>query len=270
MIYIKDMDMPADCLACRIRCKHESYRVTGRPEDCPLEEAKTGDLISRADAIRAVAEHFSFDDGCSNIYKDIDYYKGIAEHILKNVPSALPSAEQVTGKLKNPCDSLLKSDSYECKEQKSKLDLISRADAIEAVCEDCEWERKCHEECTHIETLKALQSAEAEPIMTEEVREALMRLTMCAREECGMCKYKDECGFDFQYKISTDNMQTLLDALSAEAVQGEWVDIDNYYRLATCSHCHKVTMFEKWGEYTKPYNFCPNCGARMKGGEQND
>ena len=49
--------------------------------------------------------------------------------------------------------------------------------------------------------------------------------------------------------------------------KGEWVDIDNYYRLATCSHCHKVTMFEKWGEYTKPYNFCPNCGARMKGGD---
>jgi len=53
-----------------------------------------------------------------------------------------------------------------------------------------------------------------------------------------------------------------------DAVHGEWIDIDNYYRLATCSHCHKVTMFEKWGEYTKPYNFCPNCGARMKGGEE--
>ena len=40
-------------------------------------------------------------------------------------------------------------------------DLIRRADAVEAVCEECEWERKCHEECTHIETLKALPSAEA-------------------------------------------------------------------------------------------------------------
>jgi hypothetical protein len=57
--------------------------------------APSGDLISRADAIKAVAEHFSFDDGCSNIYKDIDYYKGIAEHILKNVPSALLSADAV-------------------------------------------------------------------------------------------------------------------------------------------------------------------------------
>lgn len=73
---------------------------------------------------------------------------------------------------------------------------------------------------------------------------------------------------------SEDNHNALIDlcdmaieALSAEAVQGEWIDIDNYYRLATCSNCHKVTMFEKWGEYTRPYNFCPNCGARMKDGD---
>ena len=60
----------------------------------------------------------------------------------------------------------------------------------------------------------------------------------------------------------------LMELPSAEAVQGEWTDIDDYYRMATCSCCHKVTMFEKWGEYTKPYDFCPNCGAMMmtKGG----
>lgn len=58
--------------------------------------------------------------------------------------------------------------------------------------------------------------------MTEEVRDALMRLTMCAREECDVCKYKDKCGFEFQYNISTENMHTILDALSADAVQGEW------------------------------------------------
>ena len=34
-------------------------------------------------------------------------------------------AEQVTSKLKNPCDSLLTEDSEDSKEQKSKLDLIS-------------------------------------------------------------------------------------------------------------------------------------------------
>ena len=36
-------------------------------------------------------------------------------------------------KLKNSCNSLLKSDSDECKEQKSKLDCISRQQAIEAL-----------------------------------------------------------------------------------------------------------------------------------------
>lgn len=52
---------------------------------------------------------------------------------------------------------------------------------------------------------------------------------------------------------------------SADRPTGEWVDIDNYYRMATCSRCHKVTMFEKWGEYTRSYNYCPNCGAKMGG-----
>lgn len=68
-----------------------------------------------------------------------------------------------------------------------------------------------------------------------------------------------------QYKA----LHMAIEALSAEAVQGEWTDIDDYYRMATCSRCHKVTMFEKWGEYTKPYDFCPNCGAMMmtKGGD---
>ena len=65
-----------------------------------------------------------------------------------------------------------------------------------------------------------------------------------------------------------DAIPVAIEALSAEAVQGEWIDIDSYYRMATCSHCLKVTMFEKWGEYTRPYNFCPNCGARMNGGEE--
>lgn len=54
MIYIKGMDMPVDCLACRISCKNEHYLEDGRPFDCPLEEAKTGDLISRTEAIEAV------------------------------------------------------------------------------------------------------------------------------------------------------------------------------------------------------------------------
>ena len=71
---------------------------------------------------------------------------------------------------------------------------------------------------------------------------------------------------DLQYLVN-EKVNKIVDMMS-EPKTGKWVDIDNYYRMATCSRCHKVTMFEKWGEYTKPYHYCPNCGARMKGGAE--
>ena len=133
-------------------------------------------------------------------------------------------------------------------------DYISRADAIEAVASIT---MSIHLSDVICDKLLALPSADAEP-MTEEVREALMRLTMCAREECGMCKYKDKCGFEFQYNISTENMNTILEALPADAVQGEWILHDGYY----CSNCnHKL-------QTTGIPQYCPSCGARMKGGAE--
>ena len=53
-------------------------------------------------------------------------------------------------------------------------------------------------------------------MIPEREREALMRLTMCAREECDMCKYKDTCNFDFQYETATKCMNILADALNAD------------------------------------------------------
>lgn len=50
-------------------------------------------------------------------------------------------------------------------------------------------------------------------MIPEREREALMRLTMCAREECSMCKYQDDCSFDFQYELATKNMNILAEAL---------------------------------------------------------
>ena len=50
-------------------------------------------------------------------------------------------------------------------------------------------------------------------MIPEREREALMRLTMCAREECFMCKYQSECNFDFQYELATKNMNILAEVL---------------------------------------------------------
>jgi len=106
--------------------------------------------------------------------------------------------------------------------------------------------------------IEALQ-ADAVPTMTEKVREALMRLTMCAREECGMCKYKDECGFNFQYNISTENMHTILDALSADAIEFDFnkhqprvrnkvYDEHDLVKVVRCKDCiHLTTEYSDEG-----------------------
>lgn len=59
----------------------------------------------------------------------------------------------------------------------------------------------------------------------------------------------------------------LLSLPSAEAVQGEWINREycqvdeGAYEVATCSNCKsEITI-----EYPHD-NYCPNCGARMKGG----
>ena len=61
-------------------------------------------------------------------------------------------------------------------------------------------------------------------MIPEREREALMRLTMCAREEGDMCKYKDTCNFDFQYETATRCMNILADALRKDEslTEGVW------------------------------------------------
>ena len=57
---------------------------------------------------------------------------------------------------------------------------------------------------------------------------------------------------------------------SADRPQGEWIIektlYDNYnYRCSYCDwyECHAYPDVE-------PYNYCPNCGARMKGADDED
>ena len=50
---------------------------------------------------------------------------------------------------------------------------------------------------------------------------------------------------------------------SAEAVQGEWIKSKAAKGYVVCSNCNKLTT----NINRKKYNYCPFCGARMKGGE---
>ena len=54
---------------------------------------------------------------------------------------------------------------------------------------------------------------------------------------------------------------------TADRPQGEWISQNLYWHTAICSNCNKVTMFEEWNEEVIEYDFCPNCGCRMKGAD---
>lgn len=52
--------------------------------------------------------------------------------------------------------------------------------------------------------------------------------------------------------------------------KGEWIaqDIHNCHTNFKCSECGYIHSFmHLYGEPTADYTYCPNCGAKMKGGE---
>ncbi len=61
-------------------------------------------------------------------------------------------------------------------------------------------------------------------------------------------------------------IDTAIEALSAEAVQGEWTYLSGSkgsYMTISCPICGST--FDDVAEWK--YNYCPNCGARMKGAD---
>ena len=52
--------------------------------------------------------------------------------------------------------------------------------------------------------------------MNDEERDALMRLTMCARNECVICKYKNEFTDSQCYELQTKCMNILAESLNKQ------------------------------------------------------
>ena len=112
-----------------------------------LRQTVSEDCISREATIKAICAKCTQEgyDECREDCTEVAIVRGMPPVNQKQITSKLENAENATSegeestmgqpksKLKNPDDSLLKPDSEACKEQKSKLDCISRQQAIDEV-----------------------------------------------------------------------------------------------------------------------------------------
>lgn len=105
------------------------------------------DLISRADAIDAVAEEWLSEASAESPYvndDDIGAYRTLAENLFKDVPSAETHE--------------IRTETHECVKETHDTDLISRADAICEVLVNDGIDNI-------VDRIKALPSADAEQIV---------------------------------------------------------------------------------------------------------
>lgn len=207
---------------------------------CDAESATTTDCISRAD----IEYHTQLEARGNGQYEEVEVaYKSDIDNLppvnQKQITGKLENAEIATSegdestmgqpksKLKNPCDSLLTDDSDECKEQKSKLDCISRQQAIEVV---------------HKYFVDAIDKT---PHEIDEGGDEIYTDTKAVNELLKHNKHISKAIKELPPVTPTERT-------------GEWIKNDDF----TCSACG-YHMIVGGGAY----NFCPNCGAKMGGDE---
>ncbi len=83
-------------------------------------------------------------------------------------------------------------------------------------------------------------------------RKALLEKALEADTQCGYVQVVDVG--DIENAPAVD---------AAPVVRGEWIELheENGHEVGTCSHCRHVRIVD---------NYCPNCGAKMDGGNDND
>lgn len=92
--------------------------------------------------------------------------------------------------------------------------------------------------------------------------EGLARAICKSSSNRGRCEV---CGF-FKYK-SCHKFEMADDAYNAgyrKQSEGEWIFEHEFYGKMLCSNCKEEALVNECNEYVDS-DFCPNCGAKMKG-----
>lgn len=73
----------------------------------------------------------------------------------------------------------------------------------------------------------------------------------------------------YGYMDTKSIIDLLEDLPSAERKKGKWKCSDDLFEYGICPKCGWDSG-ESWGFVRENYNFCPNCGAEMKGEDDAD
>ena len=76
--------------------------------------------------------------------------------------------------------------------------------------------------------------------------------------------FQDEYVYKYYDSITHQALTMAIEALSAEAVQGEWIEKGGEL---VCSVCGNSVSFSRTPKGWVLGKFCQTCGARMKGGD---
>ena len=80
---------------------------------------------------------------------------------------------------------------------------------------------------------------------------------------------KGGCGDYPLYRLAINDCMNVLDEMPAADVapvrHGRWIN-ENFY--THCSACGKMAIYDKYGQEVES-DYCPNCGAKMDGGDLN-
>ena len=76
-------------------------------------------------------------------------------------------------------------------------------------------------------------------------------------------------GHGLDWKDSDDIAEQLYTEGYRKQSEGEWkVDGNDYNRRAQCSNCEKEYAVQRGMLQLHRFPYCPNCGAKMKGGAE--
>lgn len=206
------------------------------------------DLISRADAIDAVAEEWLSEASAESPYvndNDIDRYRELAEELFADIPSA---------------------ETHEIRTETHGVCLISKDDAMGAVQDhfNANGFKGYDDGQKMMDKIKALPSAEAES------DDLIIKGAKGIKD--GLYNITD--GKLYKYKAKGGTVRTYPIVPSADRPQGEWVDREVFnetdddhiveeWQSARCSVCGKYHT-TPYMYYFDDFNYCPNCGARME------